>query len=190
MMKKLVIAAVVGVGLAGLVVPASADPVTGRKVLLKAEKKLLLLSKNDDGIVAPTQEELDAAEGASLTVCAENGSSATEVLDVAGFSLNKKGILKFKAKGKAPVKGILVKAGRTLKIVGKTSLLAMTEGESLGAVSVRLSIGGLDTCTTFAAPSKDDGKTYKAKDGLAPVDCADVTLGCVAGGSPSGAFLF
>jgi hypothetical protein len=190
-MKKLVMAAVVGIGLAGLVVPAFAGPVSGKKTLLKNGKKILVLSKNDAAIVAPTQEQLDAAEsagGAFLTVCTQSGPSGTQELDVSGFSLNKKGILKFKAKGKAPVKGILVKSGRTLKIVGKSSIVPMMEGESLGAVSVRLTIGDMDTCTTFGAPSKDDGKIFKAKDGSAPADCDDATLGCPVA-SPSGAFL-
>lgn len=188
-MKKLIMAAVVGMGLAGFVVPALANPVSGKKILLKNAKKILVLSKNDAGIVAPTQEELDSASGAFLTVCAENGSVGTQALDVAGLSLNKKGILKFKAKGKAPVKGILVKTGRTLKIVGKDSIVPMTEGEDLGAVSVRLSIGDSHTCTTFEEASKDGGKIYKAKNGVAPADCDDVTLGCVPVGSPSGAFV-
>jgi hypothetical protein len=191
-MKRLMIVAVVGIGLAGLVAPASAGPVSGKKILLKNAKKILLLSKNDAGIVAPTQEQLDAAGstgGAFLTVCAESGASGTQELDLSGFSLNKKGILKFKAKGKAPVKGILVKSGRTLKIVGKSSILPMTLDESLGAVGVRLTIGDMETCTMFGSPSKDNGKIYKAKNGVAPAGCDDVTLGCVPGGSPSGAFL-
>lgn len=191
-MKKLVMAAIVGIGLAAFVVPANADPVSGKKVLLKGGKKILLLSKNDAGIVAPTQEEIDAAAstgGAFLTVCAENGEGGSEELALESFKVNKKGIVKFTAKGKAPVKSILIKSGKTLKVVGKSSIVSMTEGESLGAVSVRLSIGDHDTCTTFGDPSKDDGKIYKAKDGTAPADCDDVTLGCVPTGSPSGAFL-
>jgi opacity protein-like surface antigen len=187
-MKKLLMVAVVGVGLAGLVQPASADPVSGRKVLLKADKKILLLSKHDEGIVAPTPEELGSATSAFLTVCAENGQSGTFELDVAGFKLNKKGILKFKAKGKAPVKKVLIKSGRTLKVVGKDSIVPMVEGTELGGVAVRLSIGDQDTCTVFSEPSKDTGKIFKAKNGTAPADCDDLTLGCV-GGSPSGAFL-
>lgn len=191
-MKKLMMVAVVGMGLAALVVPAHAGPVSGKKILLKSGKKILVLSKNDTGIVAPTQAELDAAAsagGAFLTLCAENGQSGTQSLDLGGFKLNKKGILKFKAKGKAPVKVILAKTGRTLKIVGKSSILSMTEGEDLSGVSVRLTIGDVEMCTTFGDPSKDGGKIFKAKNGTAPADCDDVTLGCVPAGSPSGAFL-
>jgi len=187
-MKKVMMVAVVGIGLAGFVVPALAGPVSARKTLLKAGKKILVLSK-DAGLVAPTQGELDAASSASLTVCAENGASATEDLDVAAFGLNKKGILKFKVKGKAPVKVILLKSGKTLKIVGKSSIIDMMDGEALGGVSVRLSIGDMDTCTTFGSPSKDNGKLFKAKNGTAPADCSDLALGCVPAGSPSGAFL-
>lgn len=194
-MKKLIMGAVLGLGLAGLVVPTFAagdNPTSGRKMLLKADKKIGVLAKNDDGIVAVTQEELDAAAstgGAFLTLCAQNGQSESEPLDLDGFSLNKKGILKFKAKGKASVKNILVKSGRTLKIVGKSSILSMMDGEALGGVSVRLSIGDHRVCTTFGSASKDDGKTFKAKNGTTPADCDDATLGCVPAGSPSGAFL-
>lgn len=196
MMNKWVMAVIVGLGVAGLAGPqvatAADSGVAGKKALLKASKKVLLLVKNDAGIVAPTQEELDGAAsvgGAFLTVCADNGESGSHELDPAGFSRNKKGVVKYTVKGTAPVKKVLIKSGRTLKVVGSDSIVPMEEGEELVAVSFRLSIGAQRTCTTFEEPNKDDGKLFKAKNGEAPDDCDDVTLGCDFVGSPSGAFV-
>jgi len=186
-MKKLLVAVVVGVGLVGLSMPASAAPVAGKKILLKQGKKIVTLAKKQTGIEAPTQAQLDSATGAFLTVCSANGQVAEETLDLSGFSLNPKGILKYKVKGKPlGVKKILIKPGKTMKIVGKNPVIPM--GEELGGVGYKLAIGEVENCTVFGAGKKDTGTLFKAKDGTAPTDCSDAMIGCVPG-SPSGAFL-
>ena len=186
-MKKLLVAVVVGVGLVGLTVPAVAGPVAGKKILLKQGKKIVTLAKNQTGVEAPTQAQLDSATGAFLTVCSANGQQADVMLPLGNFSLNKKGILKYKVKGTADVKKILIKGGKTLKIVGKSSIIPM--GETLGGVGYKLVVGEVENCAVFGAGSKDTGELFKAKDGTSPADCSDAAIGCVPLGSPSGAFL-
>lgn len=191
-MKKVMLATIVATGLAGIALPVLAGDygIAGKKIQLKQGKKngkLVFLAKHDEGIQGLTQEEIDSASGAFLTVCAGNGQSGEVELPLSGLSVKGKGIVKFKAKGKVDgVKNALIKPGKTLKIVGKSTVVPMSEGQALEGVAVRLTIGDLRMCTVFGDPLRDDGATFKARGGTGPVDCDDVTLGCA---SPSGAFV-
>lgn len=171
-------------------------PLEGRKLLLKdgtVRGKLTFLSK-DANIAGPTAEELAAlqlaGEDALLEVCAENGDQGEEDLAIDAFSVNKKGLVKYRVKGQTDgVKVITLKPGRTLKIVGKDPLVLLDE--PTGGVGIRLTIGEHVDCARFPADTmKRDGEgRVKARRSAAPGACDDVSLGCAPVGSPNGAFV-
>ena len=76
---------------------------------------------------------------------------------------------KYKVKGKTTgVKSVVIKTGKTLKIVGKSSFIDM--GEELDGVGYKLVIGELEHCGYFSPCTKDTGKVFKGKKSPAPVD--------------------
>lgn len=196
-MKKAIVATVVGAcALAFVAVPTLAvdTGISAKKIQLKdngKKGKLNFLSK-DSGIAGLSAEDLAAVQGsaggAMLDVCAANGQRGTEVLPYANWKVNKKGVMKYKAKGKVEgVKVITLKPGKTLKIVAKSAIVPLDQAP--GGVSVRLDLTGSDPmCTYFSAATakKDEAGLFKAKGATAPSDCSNATLLC---GSPSGAFL-
>ena len=193
-MKKALLASIVWAFAVVVTVSAAhahEEGLDGKKILLKdngKKAKINFLAKGS-GIEGLTQEQLDSSPGAAiLELCGANGQFGVVVLPYDNWKVNKKGLMKYKEKGNtAGIKVITLKPGKTLKIVGKTSVLSMAS--TLGGVSVRLDLNGEDKmCTYFDATSvkKDDPGKFKAKGGTAPADCADATLKC---GSPSGAFL-
>jgi len=199
-MKRTMVAAAVGCALmvAGVVPAFAADNgVAGKKILLKDNGKKAKLNAllKDSSVAAISAEELEALQGspggALLEACAGNGSSGSVELPWANWSVNKKGtLLKYKDKGNTSgIKVITLKAGKLIKIVGKTTVVPM--GAPLEGVGLRLTTGSETNCSLFGASTvkKDTESLFKAKNAAAPSDCADATLLCAPAGSPSGAFL-
>ena len=196
-MKKTLLTGALGFVIAALAAaPAFAGPVEGRKILLKDNGKkekinALLKGSGVEGISAAALEALQGSPGgAMLDVCAGSGVVGSLELPYANWSTNKKGtLLKYKDKGNTSgIKVISLKPGKSLKIVGKNTVLEM--GAALQSVAVRLTVGDMKTCANYSDPKKDTGSQFKAKKGAAPSDCEDETLGCAVGdGSPSAAFL-
>lgn len=169
--------------------PVQEQPVSAVKLQLKEKNgkgKLIFLSK-DTNLIAPAVGGPDDPQdvGAELTLCASNGDSASFAFVAESWSVNGAGnVYKFKVKGKpvGPKVG-LVKAGKTLKLVG--GAVGLNLNGTLGSVGVRFRMGGLTQCTRFDTTKKDVVGQYDARNAVAPANCSAATL-C---GSPSGAFL-
>ncbi len=174
---------------------AADQPVSARKLQLKGNPagkgKLLFLSK-DAQLVAPTSGSADdpTLVGATVELCSGTGGYASFVLPASGWKGGK--VLKYVQKGGPPtgVKNMLLKAGRTMKIVGKSTGLDLAAPQ--GQVAVRVTMGTTRMCALFAgaAVKTDVAGAFDGRDAAAGavVDCSDAALGCVTA-SPSGAFL-
>ncbi len=177
---------------AGLAGPSDL-PISANKLQLKSKngkEKLLFLSK-DPAIITPSTGSGDpTVYGATVELCSGADGYALFELPASGWKNGK--VLKYVQKGGPPsgVKNMLVKSGRTMKIVGKDAGLDL--GAPQGQVAVRVTMGATRMCALFAGPSVKtdavgvfDGRNATAG---AVSDCEDATLGC-APSSPVGAFV-
>jgi hypothetical protein len=188
---SIAVALVVGaVGVAGAgLLETQSQPVSAVKLQLKEKNgkgKFLFLSK-DKSLTIPEVGGPNDPQivGAELTLCGNDGNSASFAFVAGNWSVNGKGTLyKYKVKGKpAGPKVGLLKGGKSLKLVGGAAGLNLNG--SVGSVGVRFRMGSLVQCTRFPTAKKDQVGHYDARNGVAPTDCLASTV-C---GSPSGAFL-
>lgn len=166
---------------------------SGKKFLLKdkagkpQKRKVMVLSK--DASVALGTGDPASSDDSSLRIVSTSGDGFddTYVLNPANWSPIKK---KDPSKGWKytkgdPIKKVLLKTGKSLKIIGKGSGLGHSLGTDPQPVDVVLTVAGQRYCMQFAT---SDSKAFKAdkkllvKDAAAPMECPPL-------GSPSGAFI-
>jgi hypothetical protein len=157
-------------------------PISGASLLLKdsaktQKRKIVVLSKDSSlsvGLGAGTDDD-PTQRGSSLRVrSVVGGFDATYDLEPIGWRpLKKKDPSKgWKySKGNA-IKLALLKAGRSLRIVGRGSALQHTLANPPGPVDVVFSLGARRYCMTFGGTTKfKAGASFGAKDAPAPASC-------------------
>jgi hypothetical protein len=175
--------------------PPGADdqPLGGRKLLLKDDankpqkRRLLLLSKEPSITLGggPDSEDDPRTAGGSLRVGAGTAFDTTYPLAPANWQAlkTKDPTRGWKYTKGIPIKKVLVKPGKSIKIVGKGGELEHTLATDPRPVDVVLTIGQQRYCWTFGGDVRfKEGKRYLAKNAGAPGACPPA-------GSVSGAFL-
>jgi hypothetical protein len=175
--------------------PPGADdqPLGGRKLVLKdnankpQKRRLVLLSKEPSITLGggPDSEDDPRTAGGSLRVGAGTAFDTTYPLAPANWqALKTKDPTKgWKYTKGIPIKKVLVKPGKSIKIVGKGGELEHTLATDPRPVDVVLTIGQQRYCWTFGGDVRfKEGKRYLAKNAGAPGACPPA-------GSVSGAFL-
>jgi len=156
----------------------------GKKLLLgdspvkPAKRKLSLLSKDVDISLGDGNGSAadPVLEGGSLRVVATGGDGfdATYSLDQAGWAyLKGEGANKgYKFRKGTPVRKILLKPGKSLKITAKGDALMHTLVSQPDAVRVELRLGAQRYCFAFGGEQAfKPEKRLRAKDAAAPTDC-------------------
>jgi len=159
-------------------------PIPGKTLLLKdhvakPEKRLLkVVAKGPDISLGAGNDSIDdpVLVGGTLRVIsgAAGGFDDTYQLPLGAWTyVGKAGAGKgYKLKGASPVRRVLVKAGKKLKIVAKGSALGHDLTTSPAPVQVILSLGTHRLCMRFdAAASFKPGAKFLAKNALAPATC-------------------
>ena len=162
-------------------------PLAGKKLLLK-EQLVKMLAK--DGAVSlgagnGSGDDPTLAGGSLRVVAPAAGFDATFDLPVGAWkTIGKAGRNKgYKLKKADPVKTVIVKAGKLIKVVAKGAGVAPSLATDPGAVSVEVVYGTQRHCVTFGGTVKlKEGKKRTAKKAPAPAACPGPA-------SPSGAFL-
>jgi hypothetical protein len=161
----------------------SGTPLAGKKLLLKGKtddpqkRALKLVAKDPDvGTGAENRGPGDpTVHGGSLTVfSASGGFDKTYDLPALNWHLKgKPGKNKgYKLKSADPIKTVLVKLGKSLKVVAKGEALAHTLDADPNPVHVELRLGAQVYCLTFGGQTKfKAGKMYMAKKAKAPDAC-------------------
>lgn len=171
-------AGVVGLvlALAGSVRAAGDQPLDGKKLLLNATPRLEVLSIDrrvhlGDGAGSADDPTL---AGGSLRLVGAGGLDVTYPLAPAGWApiSRKKAEKGWKYRADAPIKKVLVKAGKQIKILGKGASLAFTLEADHDPVAVVLTLGTQRYCLSFGGtPNFKPGKKYLAKKAPAPATC-------------------
>ena len=164
-------------------------PLPGKKLLLKdrpgKEKKRLVNALAKGGAITLGAGNASADDpvqhGGSLRVytTAGDGFDDTYNLPAANWKyLGKQGANKgYKLKGATPIKTVVVKPGKQLKILGKGTGLGHSLAASPEPVSVVLTLGELRLCMTFGgAVTFKEQKKYLGKNAPAPGECPSTTL--------------
>lgn len=161
----------------------------GRKLLLgdsvtrPAKRKLSLLAKDPGLGLGDGNGSADdpVANGGSLRVVAIGGDGfdATYDLPVTGWAyLKGEGANRgYKFRKGTPVRKVLLKAGKSLKILAKGEALEHTLGTQPDAVLVELRLGARRYCFEFGGTATFKADTrFRAKDAGAPADCPAAPL--------------
>jgi hypothetical protein len=186
---------------------AAADqPIAGKKLVIKRSgagiEKLVFVSKDtsylfpaiggaDDpatgtpgGAVVELFSQNDPG-GGSLSVPAGLGKPGWRVKD--GSVDLYKFINSLAPGGISPVRVLVVKQGRVLKISAKSTGLALAGSQ--GSVGIRVSFGSLRSCAFFGPTTvrRDEPNRFLARNALAGAvpDCSDASLSGAGGGSTS-----
>lgn len=166
---------------------------SGKKLLLtdnatKTQKRKVNVLVKDGGVdlgAGPGSADDPTVAGSSLRIVGGTFDDTYALPSGNWVPLKKKKPEKgYKFKKGDPIKTILVKPGKQLKIVGKGEALGHSLGADPERVDVELRLGGRRYCMTFGGDTTfKDGKKFLAKN-------APTATGCPGGGgSPSGAFL-
>ena len=154
----------------------------GKKLLLKdnpgkpTKRKLVVLAKDQSLTLGGGNGSADdpVEHGGSLRVrSAAGGFDTFYPLDGGWKYLKKQGANKgYKFKGGSPVKTVLVKPGKLIKIVAKGSGLGHDLTTDPDPVHVTLTVGSRRYCMTFGGAKKfSDGKKYLAKGAPQATSC-------------------
>jgi hypothetical protein len=169
-------------------------PVSGVKLVLKyagATQKGAFVSRDQDAITPPAPGSADdpRTAGATFDIVSDVEGLATHALPPAGWQMTQSGTYKFLQPADGDVKKAVLKPGKAI-VVKLARNTGLSLGGQHGAVSVRLTTGGIRHCARFGPDTivKDETGRFIAKGALAAslIDCSDAALGL---GSPSGAFL-
>jgi hypothetical protein len=170
-------------GAATVVLPAT--PLAGKKLLLK-EQLVKTLAKDPAVSLGAGNGSVDdpTLHGGSLRVVSPGFDATFDLPASAWKTLGKPGKNKgYKLKKADPVKSVVVKAGKLIKVVAKGAGVAPPLATSPEPASVVIEFGTQRYCATFGGTVKfKDGKKFTAKKAPAPGECPGPA-------SPSGAFL-
>jgi len=157
--------------------PGSGQPITGTKLLLKANpskaaKKALMLLAKDPAIVAGDPTKL----GGSLRVFTTAGEAFDTPYPLGASHwkpIGKPGAPKgYRFTDPAgPIKSVVVKPGKVAKAIGKGSGLGHTLAANPDPVTVLLAVGTQRDCMSFAGGKFVAGKKYLATNDPPPAAC-------------------
>jgi len=163
---------------------------TGRKLLLgdsatrPAKRKLVLLSKDPALTLGDGNGSADdpVANDGSLRVVAVGGDGfdATYPLERTGWAyLKGEGENRgYKFRKGTPVRKVILKPGKSLKILAKGEALEHTLATQPASVLVELRLGARRYCFEFGGtPAFKADKRYRATDAAAPTDCPGAVVG-------------
>ena len=165
--------------------------VPGKLLLLKdnaskpQKRALKLITK--DGVIGDGAGEGSAGDptvhGGFLKVVSANGDTFNTTYDLPAESWRTKGkpgkVKGYKLKKVGPIKTVLVKLGKSLKVVAKGDALGHTLGDDPDPVHVALGLGSEVYCLTFGGETKfKPGKTYRAKKAPTPETCEALVPRC------------
>jgi len=166
-------------------------PVAGKKLLLKdkpdkPQARALKLIAKDAGIGAGAENGGTGDPtlyGGFLKVISTSGDGFNTTYDLPAANWRTKGKpgknKGYKLKKAGPVKTVLVKLGKNLKVVAKGEALGHTLGADPNPVHVALGLGSQTYCFTFGGQAKfRPGKTYLAKQAPMPGECAALVPQC------------
>ena len=113
--------------------------------------------------------------GATLVIAVQGGETTTIALPSVGWSIDSKGTTYTFKNAKAPAgisqaRAALVKAGKALKVMLKTSGITLDE-PTQGTVTVALVIGSDVYCSTCTTPLRDEPGRYIARQCAPPTSC-------------------
>lgn len=165
--------------------------VAGKKLLLKDDpakpekRRLVLLLKDRDADLGDGNGSADdpTLAGGELRVVSRAGDGFVGIYPLPAGSWSYKGKAGknkgYKFKGDGPIRKILVKAGKLVKITGKGAELVFSLGADPTPVHVSLSLGGHRYCATFdGTPKFTAGKKYLVKKTAAPGACLALVPEC------------
>jgi len=191
--------AVRAVGILAVLAPWLLDqPIDGVKLLLKrttSGETLVFVSRDPDALFPPIGSPDDPNTGTpgGMSVdlfSANEGKAGLTVPTGLGWSASDGPPARYKFRngeapaGASPVRRVLLKEGRIMKVAAKAAGLPLLQSQ--GAVGIRVTTGTLRSCARFDAASirKDVPGKFIAKGALAVLlaDCSDASLG---GGTPT-----
>ncbi len=158
---------------------------SGAKLLLKdkegkPQKRGVTVISKDGGITLGDgngSADDPVQNGGSLRIVSETGGfDTTYALPSSRWKyIGKSGAEKgYKTTGGSPIKQVMVKPGKLIKIVGKGSALEHELTSDPNPVQVILTLGGQSYCMSFGgSPSFTEGKKYLATNAGAPATCGD-----------------
>jgi hypothetical protein len=154
---------------------ATEHPHDAKSLALRAQPKGTSLAwvVKRPSVMAPIDDP--ATTGGTLVLASDGGESVMLDLPGSGWTTNSAGTVARFRNREAPggislVKGAVVKTGKTLKVVARTSGLTLDEAAQ-GAVSIRLVLGDDVYCSRCTAPIRDEPGRYVAKLCAAPAAC-------------------
>jgi hypothetical protein len=189
-----------GFGLATLlalvvVAPAGAvdQPVDGVKLLLKQTQTsatLVFLSRDPDALfpaLGGPDDPTGSPGGALVEVFSDSQGSASFPVPSSGWKVSAGPPARIRFRnpdapaGSSPVRLLLQKEGRVLKVLGKSVGILLLMPVPQGGMGIRVTMGSLRNCARFDAATirKDEVGKFLAKGALASSipDCSDASLG-------------
>ena len=171
----------------------SADvPVAGIKLILKrnasGKEKGAFVTRDRNRIIPPAAGSADdpTQVGATFDLVSDAEGHVTFDLPASSWFTTTSGVFKFASSG--DVKKAVIKPGKAILV--KTNVTGLPLVTPQGAVTVRLTTGGIRHCARFGPTTvvKDEPNRFSAKGAWAAalLDCSDAALGL---SSPSGAFV-
>ena len=163
------------------VLPAGAadQPLPGRSLSMRTptsgRQRALTVVVRSSSLVAPAPGGPDdpRTAGATLTLQAASGETASLALPAAGWSANAAGtVYRFRGGSPtAPVKASLVKNASTLKVVARSTAITLDE-PSQGAIGLRFTTGTAGYCLLFGGTVQTDTTgRFVARRAPAPASC-------------------
>jgi hypothetical protein len=155
----------------------------GRRLLLSARagrpaKRRMVVVAKDAGITLGRGEgssDDPTAAGASLRVRAttSGGFDVTYDLDGRWHRLSRRGEVRgWRWRGPAPIKSVVLKRGRLLRIVGRGAGLGHSLFSDPGGVKVELVLGQRPYCLEFGGDVRESSLSrFEARDAPAPASC-------------------
>jgi hypothetical protein len=161
---------------------AADHPVLGRKLVMLAgstAQRLTFTSK--DTILAPTTGGADdpTLVGASVEIYNPiSDETATLSMPAPGWTVNTSGTVYRFRDVAAPARVAIVKAGRLLKVVARSTGITLDEA-SQGSIGVAVTIGATTYCALFDGGSirRDQPGRFIARNALQPGSCPGVSPG-------------
>jgi hypothetical protein len=194
-MRRILGLAIVCIVLATARVGVAADqPLLGTKLVLRrtgAEERLSLVlrdpavlfpapgSADDPGTGTPggaTVEMFSAGEGAA-TLAVPAGLGTPGWRTTTGTHARHRFVNRDAPDGTSPVRSLLLKQGRRLTVVARSTGLPLAIAQ--GMIGIRVTTGGVRNCALFDPASivRDVPGRFVARRAAAPADCSDATLG-------------